>query len=472
MRGDVTSTVARPRRPVDAGVLLLIWVGALMLIPANLVFSPLGAAGTPAQLIGLAAGGWWLAVQVDRARATLSPAPATRTAMTVYLVAVLLSYVAATTRPIEPDEISAADRGVLLALSWWGLVMLTADGLLTRKRLETVLRFLVVTAGAAATLGVAQYVTHQAFVDRIVIPGLSANQVLNSVYGRNGFARAAGTSTHPIEFGVMLAMVLPLALHFALNDQRRGRAARWWPVVAIAAALPITMSRSAIIGLAIVLIVLLPTWPVRRRWLTLAAVVGGFGAVYVAVPGMLGTMTRLFTGIAQDDSAKSRTDSYDLAWSFISQNPLIGRGVSTFLPSYRILDNQYLGSLIETGIVGTLALLGLLVTGMVMARRMSKHLPQQRDRSLARSLLACIAAATVACATFDAFGFPQVAGILFFALGCVAALGRVGSLPPDPEPDPAIRVRRSRFDATPPTRDGNSPVTAVSNDSSPQKAPR
>ena len=49
--------------------------------------------------------------------------------------------------------------------------------------------------------------------------------------------------------------------------------------------------------------------------------------------------------------------SYAIAGEFIGRAPIFGRGFSTFLPSYRILDNQYLGLLIETGIVGLVAFL-------------------------------------------------------------------------------------------------------------------
>jgi len=396
-----------------------------MLIPANLVLKPLGAAGTPAQIVGLAAAAWWLAVQLSRSRATLRPAQPVRTAMALFVVAMMAAYVAGTTRPIDGLEVSSADRGLLLVLSWWGLVMLAGDGFASRDRLDRVLRALVTTAGFAGALGILQFFTGRAFVDLISIPGLSSNTTLNSVYARNGFARAAGMSTHPIEFGVLMIMVLPIALHFALQPSDRSRLARWWPVVAIGGAVPITMSRSALLGLVVVLAALLPSWPVRRRWFTLVTVVAGFGVVYVAIPGLLGTMIRLFTGISEDDSAKSRTDSYDLAWQFISQHPWFGRGPSTFLPSYRILDNQYLGLTIEAGIFGVGAFVVLLGTALLVAYRLSKRLALADDRSLARALFACVAAAALAFVTFDAFGFPQVAGVLFFALGCVSALRRL-----------------------------------------------
>jgi len=42
--------------------------------------------------------------------------------------------------------------------------------------------------------------------------------------------------------------------------------------------------------------------------------------------------------------------------------------------------------------------------------------------------MATIACAGLSCATFDAFGFPQVSGMLFFAIGAVGALRRLGGL--------------------------------------------
>ena len=120
---------------------------------------------------------------------------------------------------------------------------------------------------------------------------------------------------------------------------------------------------------------------------------------------------------------------YALAFEFIRQHPVFGRGLSTFLPSYRILDNQYL-VLIEAGIVGLVAFLALLVTALVVALRLSRTLPDPSDRSLARSLMATIACAAISCVTFDAFGFPQVSGMLFFAIGAIGALIRLGGLAP------------------------------------------
>lgn len=420
--GEVAAEGPRRRR-FDAASFLVVWTVLLVLIPANLVVNPLGAAGSPAALVGLLAGAWWLAASLSRTESMLSRRDPVGIAAAVFLVAILLSYLAAAVRPIEAIEVSAADRGLLLALSWLGVLALTAGGLPDRQALDRVLRAVVVMAGLVAVLGVVQFVTHKAYVDRLQIPGLSWNGSLRSIYDRNGFARTAGTSTHPIEFGVLLTMVLPIALHFAFTADK-SRLRRWWPVVAIAAAIPLTLSRSTFLGLVVVLALLVPTWPKRRRRLAYMWLALGTLAVYSAVPGLLGTMGRLFTNVSRDSSAQSRVNSLNIALHYWLEHPWTGRGFSTFLPAYRILDDQYLGLLVETGLVGVLALVSLLATAIVVATRVRRSTTDPVVRSMATALTATVAVATLACATFDAFGFPQVAASLFLVLGAIAALSR------------------------------------------------
>ena len=67
-----------------AGTLLAVWIVLLLCIPSVLVVGPLGAAGSPAQLLGLLAAVWWLAYQFQRSRARITPAEPTRTAMAVF----------------------------------------------------------------------------------------------------------------------------------------------------------------------------------------------------------------------------------------------------------------------------------------------------------------------------------------------------------------------------------------------------
>jgi hypothetical protein len=409
----------------DATTVFSFFIVLLIAVPSRLIFGPLGAAGTPAQVLGMGALLWWSANWLARPHALTVIRTPIRTAMLVFSAACLTSYVIAATRPIDGVEIRSADRGLLTLCAWLGLLVVAADRISSRQRLDVLLRRLVAATGALASLGIVQFVTHKEWINYIQIPGLTLNADLSGVIGRAGFVRPSGTAIHPIEFGVVLTMVLPLALHFAFHDGHRSRLRRWTPPAAIALAVPLSISRSALLGAFIVLLLLLPTWSRPRRRQVYGLLLLLSGAVYVAVPGLLGTLQGLFLGISGDDSAKSRTDSYALVGEFFGRAPLFGRGIGTFLPSYRILDNQYLGTAIETGVAGLLALLALLVTGVVTGQRLRRASGDPMTRNLAQSLAASIAAGACSFATFDALSFPMVAGLMFLLLGCTAALHRL-----------------------------------------------
>jgi O-antigen ligase len=147
--------------------------------------------------------------------------------------------------------------------------------------------------------------------------------------------------------------------------------------------------------------------------------------VYLTVPGVLGTLTRLFTGVSNDASISSRTASYDVAAHFFSASPLLGRGFGTFLPRYWILDNGYLGMLIEGGILGLGGLIVLIVAAAAAARKVRRLAIDEFDRELAQALLASIAAGAFSLAFFDTFAFPQSAGCFFLILGMAGAMRRL-----------------------------------------------
>jgi len=144
----------------------------------------------------------------------------------------------------------------------------------------------------------------------------------------------------------------------------------------------------------------------------------------VLVPGLIGTITGLFTSISSDSSAQSRTGSWPLAFEFISRSPLFGRGFLTFLPPYRILDDQYLGILIETGFIGLATFIGMLMSGVIDGLRIRRLSSAGADGSLGIALSASVASALVSFALFDAFSFPMAASMTFLMLGCVGALRR------------------------------------------------
>jgi hypothetical protein len=169
--------------------------------------------------------------------------------------------------------------------------------------------------------------------------------------------------------------------------------------------------------------------------------------VWAVIPGMMGTLLGLFGG--EDASLKSRTDSYDIVWIFWQMNPLFGRGLGTFLPDYRILDNQYLVSLLDTGTVGLAAFIAVPVTAFVLALIARKRYSEQLYVHLGPGLAAGVAAGASLTGFFDALSFPQAAGCLFLLTGVCGAYWRLRDNPSMSAPDrPGWRSSSRGMDIT------------------------
>lgn len=414
--------------PWDGGRLLMIYAALLIVLPSRLVLAPFGGAGQPAALLGLGCLGWWLWHHVSRPLPTGEGRQPVRTGFLLFAGAAAASFVAATVRPIEAQEYSSGTLAMVMLASLGGVLLLANDGIPDHDRLLKVTRVLVLLGAALSLLGIVQFLTGQVLVDRITIPGLSSNHSTFGLTVREGFTRPAGTATHPIEYGAVVTMILPLALALAVADTARGKLVRWAPVAVMLFCVPLSISRSALVSCAVGLLIMLVSWPPALRWISLASLLAFGVGVFLFIPGMLGSLVGLFTNVGTDSSAASRTGSYGIAAEFVERSPVFGRGLLTFLPSYRILDNQYLGLLIETGFVGLGCFLGLIVAALVTARRAGRGSRDLLGAQLGRGLLASVASGAITLALFDGLSFPMAAGTFFLLLGMAGAARRV--LPP------------------------------------------
>lgn len=423
----------RPSTP-DAVSILTIWLLLLLGVPSGLTFSGLGSLGHPSTVWGLGCAVWWCWYTLQRTRPTAPFPQPVRTATFVLLAACLVSYVAAATRPLPLTEASTADSGLLRMLSWTGILLVANDGIADLDRLHALLRRIVTLGSAFALVGLLQFATGQALVDAISFPGMSISP-FSGPQARNGFLRSSSTAMHPLEYGSVLAMTFPIAVTLALQATH-GVVRRWTHVAVLALACAVSVSRSALVGLAAALAFLAPAWPRTTRRIGAAVAAAAAVAIYVLVPGMVGTIIGMFTGISEDSSAASRVGSYELAADFFARGPLFGRGFGTFLPEYRILDNQYLQLLIEMGVVGLAAFLAVVLSaiggGVVVRRRSVESTIGQLGQALAASLFA----GSLLFAFFDGMSFPKAVGLLFLVAGACGAHWRLvreeGLLAPSP----------------------------------------
>jgi O-antigen ligase len=397
-----------------------VYVVLLCVIPSSLSFSALGSSvGRPATLWALIATLWWGWHHLQRYRPVRVPVQPVRIAMTVFLGIALASYAWAMLRGIPTTEISPADNGLLRIVSWAGILLIANDGITDPERFRTLLRRIALVGAIIATLGILQFITKQSLLDWVSIPGMSSDlSGLAGVDTRSGLIRASGTAAHPLEYGVLLSAAFPIAVTLVIEDESSSRWVRWYVVAAIGVAAMLSVSRSTLIGMVAGLLLLFPTWTNRMR--TRFSIIGAMAAIALGllVPGLAATLRALFIGgLTGDSSTQSRVGSYDGAVEFISRFPIIGKGFGTFLPNYRILDNQYLLLAIELGIAGIVSLFLLIGAAVWSAHAARRLAVNSLDRALCQSVFAAVIASALLLAFFDGFSFPIAAGMFFLIVG-------------------------------------------------------
>jgi polysaccharide biosynthesis protein PslJ len=418
----VVGLIALSRRDAQAVLTLLFLL--LFLLPENYVLvGPLKSAGQPALLIGMLALALWLAGRILGLLDGRRGHPI-RWLFLVYALTTLVSFAAAMSRPLTGDESAGAVRALFPVAAMLGIGLLAVDGLNSRQRVESLLESVVLFGGVAATIGIMEFFDGGFVYSQLMhLPGLTSNTVIINDT-RSGFSRIDGAAAHPIEYAVVIACLAPLALHLALHAPTRRRRRRCGVALTLMLVVsPMSVSRSGILALAIGLAIYVAHLSGRARLNALVIGVIGIGVFRAMVPGLLGTLKSLFLVGEDDPSIAGRTEDYAQIPGLLDGHVWLGRGLGTFQPTkYFFLDNQYLGSLLEGGLLAFLVLIGVYVTGMCVARGVRHRSGDPSLRGLAQAIVGAIGALGVSAVTFDELGFLQTAFVLFLLLGCAGAL--------------------------------------------------
>lgn len=422
-----TDFLRSPPQRADGATLACIYAVALTVIPSREVIRALPLSITPAQVIGLVALLCWLCAQFSTSLGVAKGRTGVRVAIFAYVASVLATYGYATYGYLPADELNLADHSVVLVAGLMGISVAMCDGVRGRDRLDLVLQYVVTGAAFVAFVGAAQFLLHLDLTQYLAFPGLRETADLPDAEVRNGVIRVAGTTAHPIEFGLVCTMVLPLALHYGFQARRRSRPAWGWWICAVllGAGLMFAVSRSAVLGLAGVGVVLLAGWPARRRLGALVVSLVFLGVTKVVAPGLLTTLFSLFANASSDSSISYRTHRYPLIAHEIGKHLLLGRGLGTwYLPKYFAFDNQYLLTLVETGVVGLLAFAGLFLAALWASVRARYLTSDRSSRDLALALIASLVVPVIGAATFDLLSFTTLTGLSFLLLGAAGSLLR------------------------------------------------
>ena len=420
MNEERRGVLSDPLLPVYAFVLAATW------LPANLVLLPLGGIGAPATIFGVLTFVWYL-LTLLRPGALASGFNPARLAVLVFALAMLLGYGTGLAKPLSPLEAGGSGRALIIYVGYVGLGLYVVDAVRDRRHLDRLLNVIVVGVSGMALMGMLQFITDVGPTSYIQVPGLT---LLESDIdaSRSLFTRVQATAAHPIEFGVVLAVILPVALHLAIQGSggRPPSRWRWVPVVLLLVATPMTVSRSSVLGIAVGAGILAVSWSARFR---LNAAVGALVllvAMRAAFPGLLGTLRSMFVFFGDDPSISGRTDDYPQVVEFVTADPWLGRGLGSFVPEQHFfLDNEYLGILITTGVVGLVSILVLFVVTIGTGRGVYHHAQDPVARSLGQALAASAAVTAFTWITYDGLAFRMHAGLAFILMGAVGALWRL-----------------------------------------------
>lgn len=255
--------------------------------------------------------------------------------------------------------------------------------------------------------------------------------------GRGARLRVTASAQHPIALGAAFVMLLPLATYLGRHAPR---ARLWWWASAAVLFLGAvaTVSRTSIVMLVVVGIMFLRLRPVetKRLWPIVLPILI---ASHLALPGALGSLKRSFLpegGLVAEQAGAAGTRGSgrvaDLGPSLSewAKQPVLGQGLGTRIvdkerQNAAILDNQWLGTLLETGLVGGLGWLALFIGSVRRLSRAAREDSTPRGWLLT-ALAASITAFAIGMLTYDAFSFIQVTFLLFLLLGFAVVLLRQG----------------------------------------------
>lgn len=421
-------------RTFDVAAYLTIWLVALYALSARLHVPGVGSIGQPATLLALAAGAWWLVARVVPEFGLDQRFNPVRTALFVYAGYMLLSFGVGAARPLTALEQSGSLRALITLVAVVSIALLAADGISDLDRLTQLLRRLTTIGALFALYGIVQSSVGEALM--LAPPGLVWNEeAVPELLERGGFVRPFATAMHPIEYAVIVGSLLPLALHFALypaSPKDRARAIAELSMLVLA--MPVSLSRTAIVCAVGALGVLAFGWGWRRR--INALIVGLLGVPIIAaiVPGLFGFMVELFTGADSDPSVTARIDRIPRIMALIRERPWLGWGHGTYsVEDFFLIDNQLWVTLISAGFVGLFVVLALPLVAGVAAVWPSERL-EQADvavQHLGRAIAAGIAGIMISTVTFTAFSYRILLFTLFLLIGCAGAFHRLTRDEPD-----------------------------------------
>jgi hypothetical protein len=406
--------------------LLQAFAVALMVFPSDYVLKAIGADGYVAALLAYFLFLAWVAATLFGQHNPLDHRHPVRVALCAMWLVSLASYALMDRALLTSAELESADRWIMQLAGVSGVILVAAEFLRSIEDVRRVLRSLTWGAAFCGIVAGLQFWLKTDITPYLHLPGFSLNQIAAGNVGigdRGGVNRVPGTATDPIELGVTAGMVLPLAIYMAMYDRGRSALSRWMPVLCIAVGIAASVSRSAILAVAVSLGVLVVALPSAKRLSALAAIPVAVAGIFMTAHGLIGTLTSYFLAGTSDSSIAHRVNNYPFVEQMVREAPWLGIGGGAYIApdTVHILDNQYLTTAIELGLVGMVALAFFLTWPALAALVARLRTANAELRLLCAALAGGELAAALGSATFDSLSFPMFVYVQALLAGLVGA---------------------------------------------------
>jgi O-antigen ligase len=410
-----------------AVLLLQVFAVTVMVFPSDYVIKAVGAGGYVAALVAYCLFLAWLAATLFGQHNPLEYRSPVRIPLCTLWLVSLASYLLMNRGMLTSAELASGDRWLMQLAGISGVILVASECLRSIADINRVLRALTWGGAFCGIVAALQFKLSLDLTHYLHLPGFSLNGIAAGNAGigsRGSFNRVPGTATDPIELGVVAGMLLPLAIYLAIHDTERSKVKRWFPVFCIGIAIPASVSRSAFVAMGVALGVLIVSLPAARRLWGLAGILFGLAVMFLTAHGLIGTLKSFFLAGTSDPSIAHRTNNYPFVEQMVRQAPWLGQGGGTYIApdTVHILDNQYLTTAIELGLVGVAALIFFFLWPAVAALNARGRSTDPALRDLCAALAGSELAAALCSATFDSLSFPMFVNVQALIVGLIGAV--------------------------------------------------
>lgn len=256
-----------------------------------------------------------------------------------------------------------------------------------------------------------------------------------------GFPRVQSTALEPLYFANYLLIPLSLAIALWLS-----KASRWkhWRLLGLALLggvnFILTVSRGGYIALAVTLLCLaLVYWKQLLRpsimipLIVSLALTGGIAYRFLNFTDQVASFTEHVTNIFGGASYDERVETFAIAERMFWQHPWVGVGPGSFGPyaafhplitpseGYKIVNNEYIELLAETGVLGFGA---MAIAVLMLYVRSWKALRKTKNPFLKATLIALLAAFTGTLVQYNTFSILYIMHI-WFTIGLMVSIQNI-----------------------------------------------